>query len=233
MMLELVANSGLPTPEADFPAGEEALARELRKAVRAIATAYDERDPARACWPDLTRLGVFELDGALGLGLRAQVICCAELGRELHDDGLLDRFDGSLAAHRIRRGAWLTGLAASCLAATVARARTRTQFGRPLIENQDVAFRLARLKIHHDAVWALLADLAAHHDDGLPDPALAAGALAEAGTLAVTTTREAVQLHGAFGMTVASPVRRHYLIAPVAIAADAPAAELYLEAAVT
>ncbi|TDP95210.1 acyl-CoA dehydrogenase [Labedaea rhizosphaerae] len=233
MMLELVANSGLPSPEADFPAGEEALAGELRKAVRAIATAYDERDPARACWPDLERLGVFDLAGSLGLGLRAQVIACAELGRELHDDGVLDHLGGddSQAVQRIRRAAWLTGLAASCLARTVHRARTREQFGRPLITNQDVAFRLARLKIHHDAVWALVTDLAGRHDDGAPDPALAAGALAEAGTLALATTREAVQLHGAFGMTAASPVRRHYLTAPVAVAADAPIAELYAAAA--
>ena len=112
-----------------------------------------------------------------------------------------------------------------------ARARAREQFDRPLIANQDVAFRLARLKIHHDAVWALIADQSARHDDGDRDAALAAGALAEAGTLAVTTTREAVQLHGAYGMTAESPVGRYYLAAPVAVAADAPAAVLYAEAA--
>ncbi|GLY70310.1 acyl-CoA dehydrogenase family protein [Amycolatopsis taiwanensis] len=261
MMLELVANSGLPAPDADLPAGEEPLAVELRKAVRAIATAYDERDPARACWPELAKLGAFQL-GALGLGLRAQVVCCAELGRELHDDGFLDTLtalDGVdepeadldlsrlwtderevvrtgrdaaavPAAARIRRAAWLCGLAAGCLARTVQRARLREQFGRPLIANQDVAFRLARLKIQHDAAWALITELAGRQDDGTLQESLAAGVLAEAGTLAVTTTREALQLHGAFGMTAQSPVRRYYLAAPAAVAADAPAADLYAEA---
>jgi alkylation response protein AidB-like acyl-CoA dehydrogenase len=318
MMLELVASSGLPLPE-----GGEPLAVELRAACRAVVSAYDERDPAGACWPDLARLGVFGLTvpvglGGLDLGLRAAVVCCAELGRGLHDAGLLDtltaldvlvrsgrelptmdgrwravladlrlpgrpvhdphtadaRFAvvdgpavalapdlaftrrdtatgpmwtadgpvaeilvdgdaaaGVLAAGRVRRAAWLLGLAAGCLEHTGARARTREQFGRPLIANQDVAFRLARLAVRLDALTVLVADLAGRFDDGAADPALAAGALAEAGTLALDASREAVHLHGAFGMTAASPVRRHYLTAPLAVAADAPPAALRTEAA--
>jgi alkylation response protein AidB-like acyl-CoA dehydrogenase len=317
MMLELVASSGLPLPE-----GGEPLAVELRAACRAVASAYDDRDPAGACWPDLARLGVFGLTlpaewGGLDLGLRAAVVCAAELGRGLHDGGLLDtltaldvlarsgrelptmdgrwravladlrlpgrpihdpdtadaRFavldgqaialatnltrtkhetalgpmwttdgpagevllDGdaavaALAAARVRRAAWLLGLAAGALEHTHERARTREQFGRTLITNQDVAFRLARLAVRLDAFTALVTDLAARFDDGAPDPALAAGALAEAGTLALDASREAVHLHGAFGMTDASPVRRHYLTAPLAVAADAPPDALRIEA---
>jgi alkylation response protein AidB-like acyl-CoA dehydrogenase len=225
MMLELVA-SGLPLPDADEP-----LAAELRAAVRAVATAYDERDEATACWPDLERIGVFGLTvpvrhGGLDLGLRAAVVCCAELGRELHDGGLLDRLTAIdertrsgaevRTAGRVRRAAWLLGLAAGCLEHTVHRARTREQFGRPLIANQDIAFRLARLAVRLAALTALVTDLAGRFDDGTPDPGLAAGALAEAGRLALDTSREAVHLHGAFGMTDGSPVRRYYLAAPAA-----------------
>jgi hypothetical protein len=177
------------------------------------------------------------------------VVCCAELGRELHDDGFLDALTAVdvmvrsgagdlpealtgrwrpspvatadpeiLAAKQVRRAAWLTGLAAGCLAHTVRRARTREQFGRALIANQDVAFRLARLKIRHDALSALIGELAGQVDDGDVDPALIAGALAEAGTLALATTREGMQLHGAFGMTAGSAVGRYYLAAPRAVA---------------
>jgi alkylation response protein AidB-like acyl-CoA dehydrogenase len=220
MMLELVASSGLPLPAADEP-----LAAELRAAVRAVATAYDERDPAQACWPALERLGVFDLAvpvdrGGLGLGLRAAVICGAELGRELHDGGLLGRLttpDESPAAGRLRRAAWLLGLVSSCLEHTVHRTRTREQFGRPLIANQDIAFRLARLAVRLHALTALVDDLAGQFDHGAPDPTLAAGVLAEAGTLALDASREAVHLHGAFGMTDGSPVRRHYLTALTAV----------------
>jgi len=263
MMLELVA-SGLPLSDSDEP-----LAAELRAAVRAIAKAYDERDPADACWPDLARIGVFVLTvpvelGGLDLGLRAAVICCAELGRELHDGGLLDtltaidalvrsgrelpaldgRWRADLtvldgpdpevrAAGRVRRAAWLLGLAAGCLEHTVHRARTREQFGRPLIANQDIGFRLARLAVRLDALTALVTDLAGRFDDGAPDAGLAAGALAEAGTLALDASREAVHLHGAFGMTEGSPVRRHYLAAIAARrAADAAPAALRAEAGV-
>lgn len=298
MMLELVANSGLPTPGAGV-SGDEPLAAELRKAVRAVASLYDDRDPVCAWWPDLARIGVLGLStpaehGGLGLGLRAAVVCCAELGRELHDAGFLDTLtaidamvrsgrpevaaaltghwrasivdtehggadallvtaedgralgfvapdgvdvlcrDGAaadvLAAAAIRRAAWLSGLAAGCLAHTVQRTRIREQFGRPLIENQDVAFRLARLKVRHDAVTALIDELAGQFDDGGADSALIAGALAEAGALALAASREGVQLHGAAGMTVGSPAGRYYLAAPSAVAAAGPVAVLRAEA---
>jgi alkylation response protein AidB-like acyl-CoA dehydrogenase len=192
MMLELVASSGLPLPDADEP-----LAAELRAAVRAVAATPDP-------WPDLDRLGLPDL------GLRAEVICCVELGRELHD---LTR----IPAGELHRAAWLLGLAAGCLGHTIERTRTREQFGRALIANQDVAFRLARLAVRLHALTALVTDLAGRFDDGEPDLELAAGMLAEAGALALDITREAVQLHGAFGMTVASPVRRYYLAAPAAV----------------
>ena len=42
---------------------------------------------------------------------------------------------------------------------------------------QDVAFRLARLKIRHDAVAALIGELAGRLDDGVVDTVLVAGAL--------------------------------------------------------
>jgi alkylation response protein AidB-like acyl-CoA dehydrogenase len=261
MMLELVASAGLPLPDTAEP-----LAGELRAACRAVCSAYDERDRAGACWPELARLGVFGLTvpatlGGLDLGLRAAVICCAELGRGPHDDGLLDTLtaidalvrsgrelppldgtwrapvlvDGAaevLAAARVRRAAWLLGLAAGCLEHTSHRTRTREQFGRPLIANQEIAFRLARLAVRLEALTALVDAIAGRFDDGAPDPALAAGALAEAGTLALDASREAVHLHGAFGMTDGSPVRRHYLVAPKAIAADATPAALRAEAGV-
>ncbi|MPZ81612.1 MAG: hypothetical protein GEV28_14905 [Actinophytocola sp.] len=335
MMLELVASAGLPLPDTDEP-----LAGELRAACRAVSSAYDERDPAGACWPELARIGVFGLTvpaarGGLDLGLRAAVICCAELGRGLHDDGLLDTLtaidalaragrelpapdgrwraaladlrlpdrpvadphtadavvavldgpalalvsatdvairrhrtstgpvwtvhgpapagpvlvDGTaaaevLAAGRVRRAAWLLGLAAGCLEHACHRARTREQFGRPLIANQEIAFRLARLSVRLAALTALVTEIAGRFDDGIhggihggidggaPAPWLAAGALAEAGTLALDVSREAVHLHGAFGMTDGSPVRRHYLVAPRAVAADAAPAALRAEAGV-
>lgn len=114
-----------------------------------------------------------------------------------------------VAADLLRRAAWLLGAGTSCVTATVRRARTRRQFGKALIDNQDVSFRLARLSAHAYALRALISELGAVHDAG-PDLAAAAGTLAEAGRFASVAAREAVQLHGAFGMVTGSPVEPLY-----------------------
>jgi alkylation response protein AidB-like acyl-CoA dehydrogenase len=126
-----------------------------------------------------------------------------------------------VAAARLRRAAWLAGLGTDCTAHAVGRARTRRQFGRALVENQSIAFGLARLAVRCQAVRVLVADLAAEAGAGADVGPAAAGALAEAAALALGATREAVQLHGAHGMTTGSPVERHYRTAPFAIAQDA------------
>lgn len=140
-----------------------------------------------------------------------------------------------LAAARLRRAAWLSGLAVGAVAHTVRRARTRRQFDRALIDNQSVAFTLARLMVRYEAVRALIAARAAAHDGSPGDSGadLATGVLAEAGELALAASRTAMQLHGAAGMTVGSPVERHYRAAPRAVAADLPAPELFARAAAT
>jgi alkylation response protein AidB-like acyl-CoA dehydrogenase len=232
MMLELVAGSGLP-----IAIDEEPLARELRQAVRGVAAAHDEG--SAELWADLVELGVLGLAvpperGGLGLGLEAELLVCEELGRELHDDGLLDTLtaldltmrpdaaEAVLAAGRLRRAAWLAGLAAACLERAVRRAGSRRQFGRPLAGNQAVAFALGRLAVHLHAVRALLRE---------PGAAPAAGVLAEATTLALAASREAMHLHGAYGMTAGSPVERHYRAAALALSDMPPLPELWAEAA--
>ncbi len=82
-----------------------------------------------------------------------------------------------------------------------------------------------------DALTALVTDLAGRFDDGAPDPGPPRARSPRRARSRWTPSREAVHLHGAFGMTDASPVRRHYLAAPIAVAADAPPAALRTEAA--
>jgi alkylation response protein AidB-like acyl-CoA dehydrogenase len=129
-----------------------------------------------------------------------------------------------LAADLLRRAAALIGLGSSCLVSAVRRARGRQQFGRALVDNQSVAFRLAGLATHAQALRALTAWLGARLDEAtaVGDPARlgaqAAGALAEAAAFATSAAADAVQLHGAFGLVAGSPVARHYRFAPLAIA---------------
>ena len=231
VMLELVAGSGLRRP-----ADEEPLARQLRAAVRAVAAAPG---PEAGRWRELAELGVLALAvprdrGGLGLGLEAELVVCEELGRELVDGGVLDTLaaadatrrpdapEAVLAAARLRRAAWLAGLAAACLERAARRTRTRRQFGRPVADNQAVAFTLARLAVHLEAVRALLRG---------PERAAPAGILAEAATLALAASREAVHLHGAYGMTGGSPVEGHYRAAGAAVRDERPLHDLWAEAA--
>jgi alkylation response protein AidB-like acyl-CoA dehydrogenase len=245
MMLEMVAGSGLPVPGGDL-AGvvEEPLARQLRAAVRRIAEEHaDHEDPAAWRAP-AEALGLLALEapverGGLGLGLAASVIAAEELGRGLLDGGFLAAMAAAaepddLARQRIRRAAWLVGLATGALAHTVRRARERRQFGRPIVEHQAVAFALGRCAARVTAGRLLVTDAATAADSGpASDPALAASTLAAAIETAHHVTREAMQLSGAWGMTLAAPVGRHYRAALAASGEAGPARRLWLDSTVT
>lgn len=332
MMLELIAGSGLPSAAGDLPGlAEEPLARQLRAAVRALASAYDEHDEHDECdeapawWPELARLRAFGLavpvpSGGLDLGLAASVVVCEELGRGLLDAGVLDtltaidalqaaddpaarealsralagqaqfglvdthdgvfqaacaedvedllvlgdraywcapRFDAATVTStatmlrtvrdptpsrtsgadpdwlrdrdRVRRAAWLTGLAGGAVAEAVARARNRRQFGRTLIENQSVAFTLARLAARLAAARLQVAAAAQAVESAAP--VSTAGTLGFACDLAYDATRHTMQLFGAHGMTDRAPAQRFYRTAMVACALSGPVRRLWLEAA--
>ncbi len=356
MMLELVAGSGLPLPDAEPGADEEVLARQLRQAVRGVLGGSDPDHPVDGWWRELAELGVFAAgvptarDG-LGLGVLAGVLVSEEAGRHGYDAGLLDTMtaldalvaaapthpfqpavppalagdwravlvdpavpdrpvpyagadallvrtatgyalipadlpgvrvhprptaagtvhtvtldpgtvtaadelyghttgdaiDGSTGdeldaavttAARLRRAGWLAGLAHNCLAHTVRRTRSRQQFGRAVADNQAVAFTLARLLTRYEAIRNLLSATAGALDESRrgtrdePAPAqLADGLLAASIELARDATRTAVQLHGAYGMTLGSPVERPYRTLPVAVAAEPSTSALYTDAA--
>ena len=91
-----------------------------------------------------------------------------------------------LAADLARRAAWLLGSGWACLVAAVRRAMARQQFGRALIDNQSVAFRLARLAAHAAAIGALVGDLGAAAVSGVALPlTAAAGASGRGGTVRI------------------------------------------------
>lgn len=125
-----------------------------------------------------------------------------------------------LTGDLLRRAAWLTGAGSACLSATVGRTRDRTQFGRALLDNQTVGFRLARLAVRAQALRALTTEIDAAEDSGTGGGcgARAAGALAAAGVFARDAAAGALQLHGAFGLLADSPVAPYYLATSVAIA---------------
>ncbi|MET9480656.1 acyl-CoA dehydrogenase family protein [Streptomyces sp. NPDC006638] len=108
---------------------------------------------------------------------------------------------GALLRSRIRHAAYLLGLAGAALAETSGYLRTRRQFGRSLASQQAPAFRMADAATEREAT-RLLVEEAAWLADTDGDARLAAlRALACAAELARRVATDAVQLHGAVGMT--------------------------------
>ncbi|MFB4309602.1 acyl-CoA dehydrogenase family protein [Actinomadura sp. GTD37] len=127
--------------------------------------------------------------------------------------------DGVLARARVRQAAYLLGLAGGACEHAAAYARERRQFGRTLMEFQSIAFTLAQAEIALHAVRLSLDRAAWLADSGgaegtAGEPATAAvGTLAQAAETALRVVRQAVQIHGARGMTREAPVHRFYELA--------------------
>jgi alkylation response protein AidB-like acyl-CoA dehydrogenase len=102
---------------------------------------------------------------------------------------------------RLRLAAYLCGMCLGAIDLSTGHARTRSVFGQPLARLQAPAFRLAALAGRTEAVRSLVARGAEAADAGGDAAVPAAQALLLAGELAVETAAEAIQLHGAYGLT--------------------------------
>ncbi len=131
---------------------------------------------------------------------------------------------------RIRRAAYLVGLASAAHALTVRHARQRRQFDRLLADNQAVAFPLAELAVRLEATRRCVRHCGRLQDAGEPCELPAVHAAATAAELALDATRIGVHLHGAFGMTDLASISRHYRHAAVEALRDGGPARLYREA---
>ncbi len=136
-----------------------------------------------------------------------------------------------LARDRVRRAAYLVGLADEAFRLSVRHTRARTQFDRPLADNQVIGFALAETAARLAAARRLTYHAAGQADrytaDALP---VATQALAMAAELALSSTRQGVQLHGAFGMTTAASIQRYYRHALVEAVRGGRPAALWAEA---
>ncbi|MET7418871.1 acyl-CoA dehydrogenase family protein [Dactylosporangium sp. NPDC005555] len=140
-----------------------------------------------------------------------------------------ERWRRALAAARIRQAALLLGTADRILEVARAHVNTRVQSGRPLVERQTVAHRLATLMGEGDG-WRLVLHRAAWQFDRDEDPA-AAGVLAALAEHAQTASRTALQLHGVRGMLAHSTTATAYRQVSVESTRLGSPADLWLAAA--
>ncbi|MDT0306298.1 acyl-CoA dehydrogenase family protein [Streptomyces sp. DSM 44917] len=109
---------------------------------------------------------------------------------------------------RIAIAALSTGLAQGCLDESLAYARTRSAFGRPIGANQAIQFKLADMAARAHTARTTWRDAAARLAAGAPFKQQAAIAKLHASDVAVTNAREATQIHGGYGFMNEYPVAR-------------------------
>jgi butyryl-CoA dehydrogenase len=111
---------------------------------------------------------------------------------------------------RIAISALAVGLAQACLDASVAYAKERQAFGGPIGRYQSIAFKCADMAVAVENARNLTYKAARLRDRGEPIRIASAMAKLYSSEIAVTATRDAVQIHGGYGYIDETPVSRFY-----------------------
>jgi acyl-CoA dehydrogenase len=118
--------------------------------------------------------------------------------------GLMETFDIS----RVVLAAASCGAARAAYEYALDYARQRTQFGKPIIEHQSVAFRLADMATRIQSAWLLTLHAARVLDAGGDASRLAAMAKLQASEMSMWVTWAAVQTLGGWGYSREYPVEQ-------------------------
>ncbi|MBN2114493.1 MAG: acyl-CoA dehydrogenase family protein [Acidimicrobiia bacterium] len=116
---------------------------------------------------------------------------------------------------RVAIAAMAVGIAQGCLEQSLAYAKERQAFGRPIGANQAVAFRCSDMAVAVEAARLLTYRAAQLADRGRPYRQEAAMAKLYASEIAVDATRHATQIFGGYGYVDETPVSRFYRDAKV------------------
>ena len=114
----------------------------------------------------------------------------------------------NLEAGRIGVAAQAIGMARAAYEHAVAYAKERVSFGKPIIEHQAVAFRLADMATQIEAAHQMALNVARLKDAGLPCLKEAAMAKLFASEMAERVCSDAIQIHGGYGYLQDFPVER-------------------------
>jgi alkylation response protein AidB-like acyl-CoA dehydrogenase len=111
---------------------------------------------------------------------------------------------------RIAIAALSVGAAQGCVDESVKYAKEREAFGRPIGQNQAIAFKIARMEARAHVARTAYYDAAAKMLAGLPFKKEASIAKLVAGEAAMDNARDATQVHGGYGYMNEYLVSRHY-----------------------
>ncbi|WP_313760110.1 acyl-CoA dehydrogenase family protein [Rhizobium sp.] len=116
----------------------------------------------------------------------------------------------NLEGGRIGIAAQAVGMARAADEAARDYARERTAFGKPIIEHQAIAFRLADMATQIEAARQLVLHAASLREAGLPCLSEASMAKLFASEMAERVCSDAIQIHGGYGYMSDYPVERIY-----------------------
>jgi short-chain 2-methylacyl-CoA dehydrogenase len=118
------------------------------------------------------------------------------------------QFLSTLDEGRVAIAALGVGLAQGCVDESLKYASTRQAFGRPIGDNQAIAFKIADMEVRAHTSRLAYYDAAARMLRGEPFKKQAAIAKLYSSESAVTNAREATQVHGGYGFMNEFPVAR-------------------------
>jgi butyryl-CoA dehydrogenase len=116
----------------------------------------------------------------------------------------------TLDGGRIGIAAQALGIAQGALDASIAYAKERVQFGKPIATLQAIQWMIADMATEIDAARLLVYRAAWHKDNNLPYGKEAAMAKLFASETATRVAGKAIQIHGGYGFTESYPVERAY-----------------------
>ncbi|MDH7606872.1 MAG: acyl-CoA dehydrogenase family protein [Candidatus Bathyarchaeota archaeon] len=123
----------------------------------------------------------------------------------------LELFDGT----RITVAAQAVGMAQGAFEKALAYAKTRKQFGQPIINFQGVSFKLAEMAIKIETARLLTYKAAWIYDHEKPSPVATSMAKAYASRIAMEVTDEAIQIFGGYGYLADYHVERFHRCAKI------------------
>ena len=116
----------------------------------------------------------------------------------------------TLDGARIGIAAQSIGIATAAYEASLAYAKTRVTFGKPIAEHQAIAFKLADMATQIEAARLLTYRAALLKDGGQPFKKEASMAKVYASEMCNRVCYEAIQIHGGYGYSKDYPVERFY-----------------------
>ena len=123
----------------------------------------------------------------------------------------LELFDGT----RITVAAQAVGTAQGAFDRALAYAKTRKQFGQPIINFEAISFKLAEMTIKIESARLMTYKAAWLYDKEKPNPVATSMAKAYAGRVAMEVTDDAIQIFGGYGYLADYHVERFHRCAKI------------------